>query len=110
MLEAVLAAQGFHPAGRFVERLEGQLEGAVVHGHQPLRLEIVEGLDRLVGPHVDLAEGFGVIGSDGQQGQLRFEPLADFVESREIGGISRVINRAPAVLQDEPAPAPMLVG
>ena len=61
-------------------------------------MEIMEGLNRLVGPHVDFAEGFGVIGSNGQQGQLGLEALADFVESLEIGGISRVINRAPAVL------------
>ena len=109
MLEAVFAAERFHPAGRFVKRLEGQLEGAMVHGNQPLRLEIVEGLDRLIGPHVDLAEGFWVVGPDGQQGQLGLEALADFMEPGEIGGIARVINRAPAVLQDEPAPAPVFI-
>jgi hypothetical protein len=45
------------------------------------------------GVGVYVTESRGIIGADGQQGQLRRQSTADFFEAFKIGGIAGVIDR-----------------
>lgn len=97
------------PPGRFIHRLERQLEGAVMHRHEPLRLQILERLDGLIRPHVHVAESLREIGTDRQQGYLRAAKFADLLEAVEIGGVAGVENPPALVFQHESAIAAVFI-
>ena len=54
--EAFAVGELFEPAGRFVERFEGEFESAVVHGDESFGVDLLEDFDGFVGAHVDVAE------------------------------------------------------
>jgi len=107
--QLLLRGNFLEPARRLVQRLERQLERAVVHRHKNLRAQIAERLHRLVRPHVDFAERLRVIRADGQQRDFRREPLADFREAVEIRAVAGVVNFSSLMLQHESAVTAMLV-
>jgi len=63
--DVALGGVAYEALGWFVERFVTQAEGAEMHGHESFCLELEEGVDRLLGIHVDIALGRGVVGSDG---------------------------------------------
>lgn len=93
------------PAGRLVEFLEGEFEGAVVHGNKLAGAEVFEGLHGLVGAHVDFSKRVGVIGADGQQRNFRRHSAADFFEPMKVGTVTRVVDAAALMFQYEAAVA-----
>ena len=97
------------PARGFVHVLEGEPESAVMHRDEPARAQIFEDFHGFVGAHVDVAEGFGVVSANGQQGNFRRAVSANILEAVEIGAVARVINAAALVLQDKTAIAAMII-
>lgn len=73
------------PAFGFVHFFKTQLEGPVMHRDEPMRAEIFEREDGLIGTHVDVSEGIGVVGADGEKGDLGPEAFANLAEAFEIG-------------------------
>jgi len=106
---AVLIGQLAEPAGGFIEGFEGELEGAEVHRDEPLGLEVFEGADGLVRAHMDAQEGFGLVGADGQEGNLGLASAADLLESMPIGAVAGVVDSTSVVFEDEAAEPAILI-
>src|SRR5271156_2756694 len=62
--------RGDESGQRFVHRLFGKAEGAVMHGNHAFRAQITEHLQRILGTGVDTPESVGPVGSDGQERDL----------------------------------------
>src|ERR1700722_18280443 len=85
MAEALGGSELMKPARRFVHVFEGEAKRTIVHGNKPFGAQVLKNLDGFVGAHVDVAERFGPIGADGQEGDLGREVLADLLEAVEVG-------------------------
>jgi len=107
--EAVSGSQFSQPSGRFVHVFKGQFESAVMHRNKEFCPQIAERFQGLVRPHVDAAEGVGVVSADGEEGNFRGTSAPDFLETREIGAVAGVINAAALVFDQEAAVAPVIV-
>src|SRR6266702_2727158 len=94
--QALFLGQPAQPARRLVHVLKRKPEGAIVHRHQPARAQILEDSDCLVRPHVDVAEGFRMVSSNGQQRNFRPTTLADLLKSVKIGAVAGMLE-APAL-------------
>src|SRR5882724_10066307 len=109
MAEAPGGSELMEPAWRFVHVFKGQAERPVMHGNKPFGAQVLKNLDGFVGAHVDVAEGFRAIGTDGQEGDLGREVLADLFEAVEVGAVTRVIDFAALMFEDEAAVAAVMV-
>ncbi|MDB6016623.1 MAG: hypothetical protein JWR19_1112 [Pedosphaera sp.] len=107
--EAVGGGEFAEPAGGFVHVFEGKTEGAIMHGNKPFGADVLEDFDGFVGAHVDVAEGFGAVGADGEHGDVGREVLADLFEAFEVGAVAGVIDDAALVFEDEAAVAAVVV-
>ena len=52
---------------------------------------------------MDVAELGRIVGTDGKQGEFGSEAASDFAEAGKIGGVSRVIDRVFASLENKAA-------
>src|SRR5258706_11461746 len=66
-------------------------ERAVVHGDHPACTQVDEGFGGVFGASVDVAEAFGRVSADGEQGHSGRQALADLTEACEVGGVAGVI-------------------
>ena len=71
--------------------------------------ELDKGLEGLFGVHVNIAFGGGVVGTDGEEGDLDVGAVSDFFEAVKIRAISAVENGASGILDEEPAEAAVVV-
>jgi hypothetical protein len=90
------------PRGLF-HGLVTEAECAVVHGDHLAGFQIQECLHGLLGIHVDLAPAGRVVRSNGHEGDINGEALADFLEAVKIGGIAAMKNGPPSGLDNEAA-------
>src|SRR5450432_1280342 len=90
---------------RLIDRLQPKRETAVVHRHQPLRLQFLEGLHRLLGIHVHRATGRRGVGANRQERDLDRATLADFAEALEIRGVAAMKDGTFALADDKAAEA-----
>src|SRR6267154_771660 len=109
MAEAPGGSELMEPAWRFVHVFKGQAERPVMHGNKPFGAQVLKDLDGFVRAHVDVTEGFGAIGADGQEGDLGREVLADLLEAVEVGAVAGVIDFAALMFEDEAAVAAVVV-
>lgn len=58
---------------------------------------------------MNAAEGLGVVGANGEEGDFGGEPLADLLEAIEVGGVAGVVDGASAGLEQEAAVAAVAV-
>jgi hypothetical protein len=107
--DAVVGGELAEPAGWFVHVLKGEAEGSVVHGNEGLGADVVEDFDGFVRAHVDVAERFGAVGADGQEGDFGGEVFADLLEAIEVGAVAGVVNFAALMFEDEAAVAAVVV-
>src|SRR6185312_13796973 len=77
---------------RFRHGLAAEAEGVVVHGHHGGCAEIEEGAQGFLRAGVDAAIGVGEVSADGQEGNVRMEAAADFMEAVEPGGVTGVVD------------------
>src|SRR5690242_3339323 len=77
---------------RFVYRLVGEAEGAVVHGHHPARTQVEKGAHRVCRAGVHVAKSGRIVGADGEQRQVRVKLTPNFAETGKIGGVAGVVN------------------
>jgi len=80
-----------------------------VHRHQPLGLEVAEGLDGFVRPHVDVAKGVGIVGPNGPASPLPAGRFGRSPGNRRNRRCPRVVNAAALMLEQETAIAPVVV-
>ena len=80
-----------------------------MHGNEPLGFKLLEDFDGLVWAHMDLAKGFGMIGADWQQSDLRTTSAAYFLEAVKISAVARMINSPALMLENKAAKAPVMV-
>lgn len=97
------------PARRFVHVFKGETKRPVMHGNKPFCAQVLKNLDGFVRAHVDVAEGFGPIGADGEEGDLGREVLADLFEAVEVGAVAGVIDFAALMFEDEAAVAAVII-
>src|SRR6266567_651586 len=84
---------------RLIDRLMGETEGSIVHGHHPAGVQVEKSPSRVTRIRVHVAEGRRVIGSDRQQSQFRIQSLPNLTEARKVRRVPGVINRMPAIPQ-----------
>src|ERR1700761_3287625 len=104
--ERIGAAGGFELAGRRIEGVIGELEGAVMDGDAGAGVEDAMGLQRIIRRHVNgRHEPTRQIGSDGEQGEARrSEAVSDLREVMAEAGIAGEINDTVGGLDDVAAP------
>src|SRR5512136_2246535 len=89
-IEPTALELGPHADRGLGERLFGQVEGAPVHAQHHPRVEILEGLHRLLGRGVHrLHDLGGKIGSDRERGHVEWaEAAARLPEAVEVAGVA----------------------
>src|SRR5260370_671532 len=103
---------GLHAHRGLVERLLGQVEGAPVDAEHYPRVEIDEGLDRLLRRGVDRLHDLGRgVGPDGERGHVEgAEAPPRLLEAVEVAGVASEVE-PPLAARDDPrrpqAPAPV---
>ena len=107
--EAIVGGELAKPARGFIHVFKGKAKGAVVHGDEPLRADVAENLDGFIGSHVDVAEGFGAVSADGEEGDFGREVFADLLEAVEVRAVAGVINFAALMFEDEAAVAAVVI-
>lgn len=101
-------ASGAVPDEAFGGLMEGLIpkpEGAEMHRNEGFCVELNEGIERLFWVHVNIPLGWGVVGSDGKEGDFHGETLANFTESLEICAVAAVEDRAAGVFDMEASKA-----
>jgi hypothetical protein len=107
--DALFVGEFAEPAGRFVHVFEGEAEGAVVHGDEMFRFDVVKDFHGVIRTHVHVFEVFRAIGADGEEGDFGFEVVADVFKAFEVGAVTGVINFASLVFEDEAAITTMAI-
>src|ERR1700730_4159230 len=94
IFDATKAGGGEQTRRRLIERFVSQTEASVMHRHQSLTAQFLECLDRLLRIHVNFATRRRVVGADGKQRDIDRVALANFLESRKVGTVAAMKNRA----------------
>ena len=102
LAQALSGGQLAKPARGFIHGLKREAEGPIMHWHEPLGLEIAEGVDGFVRPHVNVPEAVRIIRPNRQHGHFGRAGLADLLESAEISAVPGVIN-APTLMLEQKA-------
>src|SRR5882724_572839 len=109
MAEAPGGSELMEPARRFVHVFKREAERPVMHGNKPFGAQVLKNLDGFVRAHVYVAEGFGPIGADRQEGDFGGEVLTDLFKTVEVGAVTGVIDFAALMFEDEAAVAAVMV-
>src|SRR5690242_9044283 len=80
-----------------------------MHRHEGPRVEFLEYLHRFVRSHVDMTEGIGIIGADGEERDFGIQPSTNFTKAVRVGTVAGVINLSALMLDEIAAVASMLV-
>src|SRR5215472_976690 len=80
-----------------------------MHRHEPARLQILEYSDCFVWSHVNMPEGLGMVGTDGQERYLGAAFAPNVLESFEISAVPGMVDLAPLMFEDEPPITSMMI-
>src|SRR5919108_6418654 len=101
-VKAVVGAQPSQPGGGFMDRLIRETESPPVDGQHVAPLQILKGLQGILGVTMHLPKGWRSIGADGDECELDGKGAPDLQETFEVGRITGEVDMVPLSLDDEP--------
>ena len=103
MLQPPFVAGGEKTLEGFVHGFAAKRKGAIMHGHHVTGAEVAEGSEGFLGIHVNLAAAHGLIGTDGEHGEVNVAVLTDFRKAVKVSAVTAVIDSASGFIANEEA-------